>query len=330
MMSRRRFLISLGGAGALGASGAWWAMRGRGLHEARRTSWALGSEVRVTVLADDPGAADEAAAAAIAEIETVDRALSIYRPASEVRRLNLDGRLDAPHPCLVEVLDRARRMSEMSDGAFDATVQPLWDVHAEAKRRGGLPPEAAVDAARERVDWRKVEATPARVRLGPGMAITLNGIAQGFAADRAAAALRARGIRHALVDAGELTALGAKDAGGPWTAGIQHPREPGSYIALARLDGRSLATSGDYATAFTADFSRNHLFDPRTGVSPPHFSSVTVAAPSCADADGLSTAVFVAGLDRGLAILESFPGADALLVLKDGRTVTTRGFPEVA
>ncbi len=328
MISRRRFLVFLGGAGAMGA---WWAGRREALHAARRTSWALGSDVRVTVLSEDPLAAEDAAAAAVAEIETVDRVMSIYRPDSEVRRLNREGSLENPYRCLVEILDRARRMSERSGGAFDMTVQPLWEVHAEAKRTGGVPSEVSLDSARARVDWRKVVSTPDIVRLlAPGMAITLNGIAQGFAADRAAEALRARGIRHALVDAGELAPLGCKADGEPWTAGIQHPREPGAFIALARLDGRCLATSGDYATAFTPDFSRNHLFDPGTGRSPPHFSSVTVAAPSGTDADALSTAIFVCGLERGLALLETFPGADALLVMKDGRTVETRGFPRVS
>ena len=326
MISRRRFLILLGGAGAVGA---WWAGRKAAPHVARRTSWALGSNVRVTVLSEDPRGAEESATAALAEIEMVDRVMSIFRPDSEVHRLNRDGSLDAPHPCLVEILDRARRMSERSDGAFDVTVQPLWEIHAEARRAGGLPSEAAMDAARAKVDWRKLEATPDSIRLlAPGMAVTLNGIAQGFAADRAAEALRARGIRHALVDAGELAPLGSKGGGEPWTVGIQHPREPGAFIALARLDGRCLATSGDYATAFTADFSRNHLFDPGTGRSPAHFSSVTVAAPTGTDADALSTAIFVSGIDRGLSLLT--PGADAFLVLKDGRTVSTRGFPEVS
>src|SRR5512142_1450903 len=119
MISRRRFLVFLGGAGAMGT---WWAGRREALHAARRTSWALGSDVRVTVLSEDPLAAADAAAAAVAEIETVDRVMSIYRPDSDVRRLNRAGSLDAPHRYLVEILDRARRMSERCAGAFDVTV----------------------------------------------------------------------------------------------------------------------------------------------------------------------------------------------------------------
>jgi thiamine biosynthesis lipoprotein len=124
--------------------------------------------------------------------------------------------------------------------------------------------------------------------------------------------------------------MGNKPSREAWTVGIQHPRMEDAYVALARLDGRCLATSGDYATSFTADRRDNHIFDPRTGRSPANFASVSVLAESGLLADGLSTAVFVLGLEHGLELIEATPGADALFVLNDGRTRTTRGFPEQA
>jgi thiamine biosynthesis lipoprotein len=93
------------------------------------------------------------------------------------------------------------------------------------------------------------------------------------------------------------------------------------------LQGRCLATSGDYATAFSDDFRLNHLFDPRTGRSPESLASVSIAAPTGMAADALSTAVFVLGPRRGLALVDSTPGADALFVLKNGRMLKTEGFP---
>ena len=109
---------------------------------------------------------------------------------------------------------------------------------------------------------------------------------------------------------------------------FQHPRVEDAYVSLTPLDGRCLATSGDYATSFTPDRRDNHLFDPRTGRSPTELASVSVLASSGLLADGLSTAVFVLGLERGLRLIDSTPHADALLVLKDGRTLATPGFPE--
>jgi thiamine biosynthesis lipoprotein len=143
-------------------------------------------------------------------------------------------------------------------------------------------------------------------------------------------ALRKQGIRHALVDTGEIGTLGGKADEAPWSVGIQHPRRPDAYVALAKLRGRCLATSGDYASSFSPDHAQNHLFDPRTGRSPGELASVSVAARTATEADAVSTAVFVLGVGRGLKLIHDTREADALLVLKDGRTLATAGFPQVA
>jgi thiamine biosynthesis lipoprotein len=186
-----------------------------------------------------------------------------------------------------------------------------------------------VQSVLPRVGWRKVEISDKQIILKEkGMAITLNAIAQGYAADRVLAVLKSNGIENALVDTGELGAMGRKADGGVWTVGIQHPRVADAYVALARLDNCCMSTSGDYATSFTPDHIYNHIFNPQTGVSPRVFASVTVAAPSGADADALSTAIFVLGLEKGLKLLESMPKAEALFVLKDGPVSATKGFPK--
>src|SRR6185503_14614456 len=117
--------------------------------------------------------------------------------------------------------------------------------------------------------------------------------------------------------------VGAKPDGSGWQIGIQHPRVADSYLSVAKLAGRCLATSGDYETGFSADYRHHHLFDPRTGYSPTDFSSVSIAAATALEADALSTAVFVLGPDVGLKLVQDTPGADALVVLKDGRTQAT-------
>lgn len=182
--------------------------------------------------------------------------------------------------------------------------------------------------ARQRVDWRRCEVRSDRIRLGVGQSLTLNGIAQGFAADRVRQVLEAHGIRHALVDAGEFAALGRKPDGKAWRVGVQHPRIPEAFAALADMDGRFLATSGDYQTAFTEDFSSHHIFEPKTGRSPSALSSVTVLAPTGLEADALSTAIFVLGPGPGLELAGRRPGVDALLILKGGDVLRTPGFPE--
>lgn len=343
--TRRRFLGSLGtGAGLAGCPWIGWtaqasaisgdtrpesAHRGRGrLVRHTRACSAFGAEASVIVLHESDELAARAIDSAMAELREVENLLSLYRPDSALRRLNHAGVIKSPHPWLVQILQKAIRLSQQTNGAFDVTVQPLWELYAAAKESGRLPALAEVETIRRKVDWRKVAISPNEIHLREtGMAVTLNALAQGFAADRVLAVLRQHGIRHALVNTGEIGAMGAKEGGEPWTVGIQHPRRLEAYIALASLTDAVMATSGDYATRFDEDFRRHHIFDPATGQSPVELSSATVVAPTGLDADGLATAIMLVGHQRGIELVESLPGAEAFLVLKDGRTMMTPRFP---
>ena len=329
-LSRRKFLsVSLGAGAAVAAGGVAWQL-GNLPNDVTRHSWALGAEVVMTVMEMPVARAQRALDAAFEELELVEQVMSLYRPESQVCRLNRDRVLERPHPYLLEVLAMAEQTSRSSDGAFDVTVQPLWELFAACQKQQRLPSDSESSAARINIDWKAVEIFPDRIRLrSPVTAITLNGIAQGFAADRAVVALRDHGVQHALVNAGEVGGLGRKPNGDDWTVGVQHPREPEAFVALAELRGRSLATSGDYKTTFSADFAKHHIFDPRTGESPTELASVSIAAPTAMQADALSTAAMVLGPDRTLALIESLPDVDALFVLKDGQSLHTPGFPKV-
>lgn len=290
-----------------------------------RNAHALGAKIAITVRHHDSQRAEQAIDAALAEIDAIDRVMSLYRPDSQVCRLNAAGTLDDPDPRLVEILRKSLDVSARTGGAFDITVQPLWLLYSRSK---GKPDPAELDKTRALVGWRNVEVADRRIRLArPGMAITLNAIAQGYAADRVLGVLRDHGIAHALVDTGEIGSLGQSAPDTPWTAGIQHPRQPDAYIARLRLDGRGVSTSGDYATAFTDDFRAHHIFDPATGKSPQAFASVTVIAPSVAEADALSTALAVLGYERGIQLIQTLPRTDVLFVLKDGKVLATPNVP---
>jgi FAD:protein FMN transferase len=333
-VSRRRLLALLGGGLAFAAIPRpllHAASAIAGLQTATCTGRALGSELTLTVLHRDRQIAAQAGQAALAELQRLDALLSVYRTDSQVSILNREGRLAHPHRDLLEILRQSADVSQASEGAFDITVQPLWTLFAEARSAGRLPDEPSIQTARARVDYRRLRITDAAIDFAaPGMAITLNGIAQGFAADRATAILKSHGIEHALVNTGEVAPLGANPEGKPWTAGIQHPRQPDAYIALARLGNRCLATSGDYATTFSDDRRHNHIFDPATGDSPLDLSSVSIAAPTATLADALSTAVFVLGPDRGMKLLQHYANVDALLVRKDGTQLLTANFPRLS
>ena len=281
----------------------------------------------MVVLHEDAAVGQLALDAAFAELAHVERAMSIYLPETDLSRLNREGVLRDADPYLIRVLHESYAMAERSGGAFDVTVQPLWTLYAAAQKFKALPSDAEIDETRRKVDYRGVQISGRTVRLrDPGMAVTLNGIAQGFAADRAMEAIKRCGIAHALVNTGEIASLGNKAAGRPWTVGIQHPREPDAYLGSAKLDSRCISTSGDYETAFSTDKAYNHIFEPRTGRSPMSFSSVTVVAANATDADALSTAIFVLGPEKGMDLAREF-AADVLLVAKDGRQHATPNFP---
>lgn len=318
-MRRRTFLSAAMGLGTAGALG-WGLLRpaagglARGPQARLRmhagADLAFGTEISVKVLHDDAREAELAIADALAQARTVDALMSIYRPGSQVHTLNRDGCLAQPSRHLLAVLEQAARLSALSDGAFDITVQPLWDLARQG--RDGAP-------ALPLIGWRRISADDSGVILRPGMAITLNGIAQGYALDLARAALAARGIRHALIDTGEIGALGQPEPGRDWTLGVRDPRRPEGHAGALTLDGRCVATSGDYASAFSADFSRHHIFDPATGASPAELAAVTVVAPTGILADGLSTACMVLGVRRSLALAAGLEGVDLLAIDKAGR-----------
>jgi thiamine biosynthesis lipoprotein len=253
--------------------------------------------------------------------------MSIYDPDSAVFRLNRDGMLLQPDAHLLRVLRHAQALSQLTGGAFDISVQPLWQASAHAAGMGQPLAAASRAAARALVDWRAIELGAARVAFArAGMRITLNGLAQGYAADLALAALRLHGVRHALVDSGEFAASG--DAGGrSWQLGVPDPRAPQRMLAALRCDGRCVATSGDYASAFSADFLHHHIFDPASGDSPLELASVTVVAPRAIDADGLSTACMVLGTRAAHALVARLPAVDVLTIDKGGRLQRSPGFP---
>ena len=205
-MKRRTLLqatLGLGMLGALGADGRFGIpaasvqqpAEAAGLQWRDRPLLGLGTTLSLRVGHRDPAQAERALDAVVATIRHVEAQMSLFDPNSALSRLNHDGELHDPDPGLLDILRIAQDVSARSHGAFDVTVQPLWQVFEAAQRKQGLQSGAAVLQARERVGWQALEITPRRIRFKkPGMAVTLNGIAQGYAADLVRRQLQACGI----------------------------------------------------------------------------------------------------------------------------------------
>ena len=178
-------------------------------HLHRWSGIALGAAAQIVLHDPDGARARRLIARSVAEIDRLEDVFSLYRPESAICRLNRDGRLAAPPLELVALLAEARSYSERTEGAFDVTVQPLWRLYAAHFSRPGADPRGPAEAdlarAHALVDYRAVEIEPSEVRFArPGMAITLNGIAQGYITDRVAALLEGAGMGDVLLDVGEL------------------------------------------------------------------------------------------------------------------------------
>ena len=325
-MNRRRFCLTLGAftSTACHPDIVFAEMSRAKIYE--RTVEALGTTVRVVVRHQSKKTAHLATSAGLDQLELIESVMSVYRPESQLSKLNRHRELLSPHPYLLRILRQAADISVGTGGAFDVTVQSLWQSYKDSADTGRLPDSNTIRNARKTVGYGNVEIVGDRIRLTNGAQVTLNGIAQGFATDCVKRVLLEHGISDALIDTGELASLGSKSSGEPWIAGIQHPRKEDAFVSITPIGDRCLATSGDYETTFTDDFRAHHIFDPRTGVSPSELASVSVLAPTATEADALSTALLVLGLRQGAALLNKQKNADALFVRKDGRISATPGF----
>lgn len=263
---------------------------------------ALGARATIRLTHPDAKAITDRAAAEISRLEDI---FSLYRADSALSVLNRQGSLDAPPFELLECLSLAGSVHHASGQRFDPTVQPLWQAHAQAAVEGRSITARERAAALALTGWQGVELTPHRITLRPGMALTLNGIAQGYVADRVASLLGAEGLTDILIDTGELRALGGDPQGGAWPVTLAP-----SGAALPLRD-RALATSAPRGTLLDAAGRVGHIIDPATGSpSAAPWTGVSVTAPSAALADALSTAACLfpdrAGID---AMLARFDGA---------------------
>ena len=292
----------------------------------RWTGTSLGSPSSLLICHPDQVVAGRIAAQCAAEIRRLEAIFALYRGDSELARLNRDGRLESPSLDLLIVLAHCQRLAALSGGAFDMTVQPLWDLYATHFFAGASPPPdgpepRAVERALKLVDWQGLDVNTRRVKVArPGMGLTLNGIAQGYVTDRITEILRDHGCDRVLADMGcsELRASDRRLDGRPWRVGLADPRQPETFAVTFDLTNRALCTSGGYGTKFEASGRFHHLFDPATGRSAHHYIAVSVFAESATIADALSTALYTTPPERGSRLLEEFSGVSALVTRPDG------------
>lgn len=297
MLNRRRFLTISGVAAGVATMGLAPAARASGPARVW-TGTALGA--RASIRLDHPDA-EAIAARAAAEIDRLEDIFSLYRADSALSCLNAAGTLAAPPFELLECLSLAGSVHTASGGQFDPTVQRLWAAHATAAAEGRAITDGELEAALAVTGWSRVRLDAARIDLAPGTALTLNGIGQGYVADRVAALLEHEGLTDILVDTGEMRALGGDPRGGDWPARLA----AGGTVPLRN---RALATSAPLGTTFDEAGHLGHILSPATGrPATPVWREVSVSASSAALADALSTAACLTKVkEEAESLCESF------------------------
>lgn len=302
---------------------------------------AMGTTWSITFHQPSVAASTAAIERAVAErLEALEQIFSTYREQSELMRFNASRRTEwLPVSAeLAQVAGESRRISALTDGAFDASVQPLvvlWGF-GPTRRIGALPTREEINRARARVDWRQLEvqSSPPALRKGNAfLAADFSSLAKGFAADAVSDHLVQLGVVNHLVQVGgDLRARGAGSDGNGWSAAIEQPRDgPRAIAAVVRLDGGALSTSGDYRNYFLRDGRRyGHILDPRTGEPVNHdLAAVSVVHASAASSSAWATALFVLGPDTGWRVAVEQQIA-ALFFVREGASTVRRPTPEFA
>ncbi|MCB1614194.1 MAG: FAD:protein FMN transferase [Xanthomonadales bacterium] len=287
----------------------------------RRDFVSMGCPCSIQIEVQARERAEVAFAAAIAELDRLERKYSHYRDDSLLAQWCAAAgsgeavELDAES---ADLLDLASLLHEQSGGAFDISagaLARLWAGPGDA-----LPNPAEIAQAMARGGWRHLVWQRPWLRLEqPGMRLDLGSLVKEYAADRAAALCREQGLMHGIVElGGDLSVVGPHVDGTPWRAGVRHPRLPAALAGIELLDG-GLATSGDYERGLLLDGKRyGHIVDPRTGWPVTAFASVSVLAPNCLVAGAAATLAMLLGVDAGARYLSEL-GLPHLTVSAAGR-----------
>jgi thiamine biosynthesis lipoprotein len=293
----------------------------------------MGTVVEITAEGPRQEALVTAVEGAYREMRRLSDMMNHYDPQSVVSAVNdAAGIRPVPAPPeLMQVLAMARAVSARTGGAFDITVASVrgWRFRQEDPR---MP--SAADIARQLplVGWRRLaldEKVGSAYLERAGMRMDLGGIAKLYILGAGARALERTGVQRVLLNGGGDVVAAADASAGPWRVGVRDPRAPERLLGVVELRRGFVASSGDYERYFERDGRRyHHILDPRTGYPAEGPRGVTLVAERLEAVNGLGVAIMVLGKERGVRLVESTPGLDALIVERDGSVWLSKGMRE--
>ncbi len=283
----------------------------------------MGTFVNMTVLAPSRSLGEEAIGRAFEEVRRQISIFDRFDSGTALSTLNQNGRLDSAPQELLDVIDFSSALSRNSAGRFDITIAPVVNL---LSRTHGKPDSKELHETLALVSASELRQSGNNLRfMASGMAATLDGVAKGFIADRAAEVLKSQGVENFLIDAGgDIRAQGSPEGlDRPWRVAIEDPDKGGNYPSIINMSSGAVATSGGYEVFFDPKKKSHHLVSPSNGSSPQYIKSVSVQAPTVMQADGLATALSLMSPREALRLTASLPGHSCLLVTSTGARLTS-------
>ena len=282
----------------------------------------MGTRVTVELWSEDPTLARSCSQSAFDEIHRIDRLMSPYKENSEISRVNRNA-FDNPVKVsneLYGLINKAVHISVLSQGAFDITFASIGYYYDYRQKK--QPSQQTIVEMLPAVNYQQLKVTNQSIQFNQsGMRIDLGGIAKGHAVDQAIVKLKKCGIGQALVSAGGDSRILGDHQGREWMIGIQHPRQKGQVALSIPLSDSAISTSGDYERYFLSSGQRiHHIINPKTGKSADKSWSATVIGGDATTTDALSTTVFILGAQKGLELINSLDGFEAIII--DATAVT--------
>ena len=292
----------------------------------------MGTLVEITIQEIDNNLGQHAINKSFNEMSRLEKIMSTHLPNSELSQLNSLAERETKITVssdLLKVIQRGVHWGKLSNGAIDITIGPavkLWDFNAETPN---LPDVDKLQKTTSFIDYKNISIDGNSVIFKKtGIALHLGAIGKGYAVDQAIGILKKMGVKSGLVNAGgDLMAFGLKNEAEAWQVGIQHPRKPEEIIASLDVRDKAVATSGDYQRYFIKDNVRfHHILNPKNGWPENQTMSATVIADTVMDADAISTASFILGPKKGIALINSLEGAEGMILSKLGSASYSSGF----
>lgn len=297
----------------------------------KRAQMHMGTLATLTVVASNSYVRDRALRAGFDEIKRLEQLLSTWRSDSELSRVNAEaGR--RPIQVSQETLDlvvRSLEMAQLTHGGFNIALGPAIEAWSVTERQH-IPSDTELQRLRSLVDWTSIQLDrEARTIFLPreGMRIDVGGIGKGYAADRALEEMRRAGATAGVVAlSGDIKTFGALPERKGFPVGIRHPRQEGALVTIIELQDEAISTAGDYERFFERDGIRyHHILDPQTLQPARTCQSVTIVAKEGTVADGLDTGIFVLGPEEGMALVESLPDVEAVIIDAEGKMTVSSG-----